>query len=110
MSKEKTVSMNEYTEFAAALRALADASDDAIARMRKEGISEAESSNYSTAVRGFGYILKFVNGVAGTATTASIKDQISPVVEELRKIEAGLKKEPAEASDKAAVGRPKKKS
>ena len=106
MSEEKTISMTEFREFATALRALASASDEAIDRMRKEGIETAETTNYATALRGFSYMLNFVNGIAGTVATAKYKDKIEPVVDKAKK---DLKKQASEASGKARVGRPKKK-
>lgn len=99
--------MDEFAKFSAALRALADASDNAIARMRAAKIKDAETTNYPTAVRGFGYVINFVSGIAGTATTAEVRHQLEPILQELEKLEE-LKKQAKQSSGKAKVGRPKK--
>lgn len=109
MNTEKTVSLDDFENFASALRALADASDDAIKRMRQAKIKEVPSTNYQTAVRGFGYVINCINDIAGTATTATAREKLAPVRQELEKIES-MKKQAKNSSEvaKRAVGRPKK--
>lgn len=111
MSTEKTVSVEEFENFASALRALADASDDAIKRMKQAKIKEVPSTNYQTAVRGFGYVINCINDIAGTATTATAREQLAPVRQELEKLES-MKKQAKNASEivKRGPGRPKKES
>lgn len=78
------VNTTQITKIAAGLRALAQSCDDSRAQIESAGVNEALSSNYTSALRGCELIIRFVNGLAGTATIAKYMDDLKPLLDELR--------------------------
>jgi soluble cytochrome b562 len=109
MSTDKTITIDEFEKFSAALRGLADASEKAVARMRADKMNDAESTNYQTGVKGFVYVISFIEGLAGKATTAPIRESLKPIHDEHARLEK-LKKESKKVSTKAKTARKNKES
>jgi len=82
----KTVKTKQIRALSDAMHELSDSCQAAMGRMEEAGVDEVESSNYQSALRGFELILRFVNGVAGTATTARSRALIAPVMDELQTV------------------------
>lgn len=84
MTDQKTVSTTQITKIANGLRALAKACDDARTQIESADQHEAISSNFTSALRGCELIIRFVNGLAGTATTAKYMADLGPLLDELQ--------------------------
>lgn len=78
------VSTTQITKIANGLRALAAACDDARQQIESANQAEALSSNFTSALRGCELIVRFVNGLAGTATTAKYMADLQPMMDELQ--------------------------
>jgi hypothetical protein len=78
------VNTTQITKIANGLRALAQSCDDSRTQIESSGRSEAMSSNFISALRGCELIIRFVNGLAGTATTAKYMDDLAPLLAELQ--------------------------
>lgn len=91
IAKDTLVSTDQVRTLMEAMRAMADGCDSALDRMENAGLKAAASKNYQSALGGFRLIVRFVNGLAGTATTQSHAELIEKPLEELRQIEAAAK-------------------
>lgn len=81
-SNQKTTQVNvrELRDAVAALRALADDLSDAAERMESSEHQSAHSTNLETAMKSLVHLQKFVNGVAGTATTARSRSVVDGAI------------------------------
>lgn len=87
MDDSKFVTTSEIRGIAAALRKLADACDEAADRLASKSQEKAESTNHKSAIRGFDLIVKFVNNLAGTSTTADAREAVANVRAVAEKLE-----------------------
>ena len=83
---DKTVTIAQYQALMDAIRALAEAGDGAIARLKAQDLGSVMASNYNTALRGFDFLAKFVEGTAGTVSTEKSRALLAPILEELRQV------------------------
>lgn len=97
----KEVSVKQIEGLMDAMGELSKSCGDAMERIKASGVKSVQSSNYASALRGFELMLKFVNGVAGTATTAKAKDILYPIMEEMKKVEKDVKRLTAKGSTRA---------
>lgn len=98
---EKTVTTKQIQALIEAIRELADSSENALQRMQSAGVTAIESTNYQSALRGMELMFRFVDGVAGSATTVKARQLIAPILAEMEQVK--------EAAAKYESGRPKKK-
>lgn len=82
----KTVTTTQMRALIDAVRELADSTEDATQRMSDAGVSEIESTNYQSALRGLELMFRFVDGVAGAATTVKARQLIAPIMAELEQV------------------------
>ena len=87
MDDLKFVTAEQIRGMASALRKLGSACDEAADRLEANNQEKAESSNHKSAIRGFDLIVKFVNNIAGTTTTAESREAITKVLAVAEKIE-----------------------
>lgn len=99
---EKTVTTDQIRALMDAIRELADSSEDALQRMANAGVSEIEATNYQSALRGLELMFRFVDGVAGSATTVKARQLIAPIRKEMEKVREAAAKYDSKS-------RPKKK-
>ena len=79
-SPTKVVAIERVEEFFAAIRALADAGDETVERLKKDGASEVRSSNYAAGlVPGYECVRRFVEGVTGAGGLAKYEAQLAPM-------------------------------
>lgn len=83
---EKRVTVAQYQALIDAVIALAEAGQIAIKRLQDEKIDSVRSTNYGTALRGFDYLAKFIEGTAGTVTTERSRAILEPILDELRQV------------------------
>jgi hypothetical protein len=101
MDDTKFVTTGEIRGLAVALRKLADACDEAADRLATKSQEKAESTNLKSTIRGFHLIVKFVNNLAGTSTTADAREAIKDVLAVAEKLETYRKSAKKRSNNKS---------